>query len=106
MVLWPAVKAEIMQATSLLWFARSKLDGGYVNKVDIGDSSTTGYALLTRGLPQTKIQEIAAVKGKWRFVPLPEVCKSAIDFLFFSTHTAAMSHMKLRGMCRLLSELV
>lgn len=78
--LWPAVRAEIMQATALIWMARAKLDGPFVNQVDMGDSSSTGYALLTRGFPATKIHEVASVKEKWRFIPLPEDFKSAMEF--------------------------
>ena len=82
--LWPAVKAEIMQATSLLWYARAKLDCKYINQVDMGDSSNTGYAMMTRSFPSSKIQPISNVKEKWRYVPMPEDFKSAIEF--FNAH--------------------
>ena len=78
--LWPAVRAEIMQASSLLWFARAKLDGSFVNQVDMGDSSTSGYAMLTRSFAEVKIQEVARVREKWRFIPMPDDFKSAIEF--------------------------
>ncbi len=82
--LWPAVKAEIMQATSLLWYARAKLDGRYVNQVDMGDSSNRGYAMMTRSFTSPRIQSVSSIKEKWRYVPMPEDFKSAIEF--FNAH--------------------
>eukprot|EP00435_Cladocopium_sp_Y103_P074644 s13_g50.t1 len=78
--LWPAVRAEIMQATSLIWFARAKLDGDYVQQVDMGDSSTSGYAMMTRSFSSLKIHEVTKVREKWRFIPLPEDFRSAVEF--------------------------
>lgn len=78
--LWPAVKAEIMQSTALVWLARAPMGGQYVNQVDMGDSSSTGYALLTRSFPASKIQQVCRFREKWRFVPLPEDFKNAVEF--------------------------
>ena len=78
--LWPSVRAEIMQATSLIWFARASLGGHYIRDVDMGDSSGFGYAMTSRSVSPSIINEAIGVKERWRFIALPEQFKSAIEF--------------------------
>eukprot|EP00438_Fugacium_kawagutii_P028530 Skav222527 [mRNA] locus=scaffold2875:78605:82075:+ [translate_table: standard] len=80
-VMWPSVRAEIMQATALVWYARSSLGGHYNSEVDMGDSSGFGYAMTSKECSPMLIHEEAAVKEKWRFISLPEDVKSAVEFL-------------------------
>eukprot|EP00435_Cladocopium_sp_Y103_P021954 s1233_g5.t1 len=78
--LWPSVRAEMMQATALIWFARAYLGGEFNNEVDMGDSSDFGYAMTCRSVPAPLVREAASVKERWRFIPLPEEVKSAVEF--------------------------
>ena len=81
--LWPAVRAEIMQASSLIWFGRAELGGHYIRAVDMGDSSNIGYAMTSRFVEPCLIHDAMSVKERWRFVPLPEDFKQAV--LFFNS---------------------
>lgn len=80
--LWPAVRAEIMQASSLIWFSRAELGGHYIRAVDMGDSSNAGYAMTSRSVEPRLIHDAMSIKERWRFVPLPEDFKQAV--LFFN----------------------
>lgn len=82
--LWPAVRAEIRQACSLIWFARSFIGGPYCRDVDMGDSSGFGYAMTSRDVPASLIHDAVSVKERWRFIPVPDDFKSAVEF--FNSH--------------------
>lgn len=78
--MWPSVRGEIMQACAMIWFARSNIGGSYCQQVDMGDSSSFGYAMTSRVVSHKLIQEACSVREKWRFIPLPEEVKSAIEW--------------------------
>eukprot|EP00438_Fugacium_kawagutii_P021755 Skav204650 [mRNA] locus=scaffold949:25213:31861:+ [translate_table: standard] len=78
--MWPSVRAEIMQATAMIWFARANLGGSYCNQVDMGDSSGFGYAMTSREVEPKFIQEAISIKEKWRFIAMPDEVKSAVEF--------------------------
>lgn len=78
--LWPAVRAEIMQASALIWFSRAELGGHFIRAVDMGDSSNTGYAMTSRHVEPHLIHDAMSIRERWRFVPLPEDFKQAVIF--------------------------
>ena len=78
-VLWPSVRAEILQACSLIWFARAHLGGKYIHDVDMGDSSGFGYALMTATWSPEEIHLASQFRERWRYVPFPDDLKDAIE---------------------------
>lgn len=79
--LWPSVRKEIMLAVDLVWLARAELGGSHIHQVDMGDSATNGYALMTRWCSINQLQSISRHKEKWRFQSMPEYLQAAISGL-------------------------
>ncbi len=85
--LWPSVRSEIRNASSLVWLAFTELGGDIVRSVDIGDSSQEGYALLTRECSSSQVLAATRFKEKWRFVALPQNLKNAIERKHVERHS-------------------
>ena len=77
--LWPSVRKEIKMASSLVWLAFSELGGTICRNVDMGDSSDRGYAMMTRQCNITDFLSAIKFREKWRFLPLPENIKTAME---------------------------
>lgn len=70
--LWPSVRREIKMAASLVWLTDCSVGGSFIRQLDMGDSATHGYALMTRWCSLRQLHSFSEVKEKWRFVAVPE----------------------------------
>ena len=70
--LWPAVRAEILCACNLIWLCHVDQGASFVRQVDMGDSATRGYAMMTSWAPPDKIRAARRFREKWRYVPMPD----------------------------------
>ena len=78
---WPSVKREMKLACSLAWLTWRDLGGKLCRLVDVGDSSSSGYAMMTCEPGLDKIRAAMAFHEKWRFIPMPEPLKKAAENL-------------------------
>ena len=77
--IWSNVRHEIRTSLGLLWMARSNLAFDPVMQVDVGDSSTSAYALMTTWCTFAEIAHLCKWREVWRFSPMPEVVRHAIE---------------------------
>ena len=78
-LLWPSVKKEIRLASQLVWLSQVNVRSQIISQVDAGDSADFGYAMMCTAVPSYEIKRILRFKEKWRYVPLPDDIKSAMD---------------------------
>ena len=50
-----------------------------MQQVDVGDSSDLGFALLTSRPQLSDIQQAWSFHEKWRFIPMPQIIKTALE---------------------------
>ena len=74
---WPCVRHELKMACSLIWMTWRDLGAPYCRLVDVGDSSSSGYAMMTCDPGKPRIKAAMSVHEKWRFIPMPESLKQA-----------------------------
>lgn len=72
---WSSVRHEMKLAASLAWMTWRSLDAPIMRCVEVGDSATSGYALMSCFPDLPVIQRALAVQEKWRFIPLPDALK-------------------------------
>ena len=77
-VVWPSVRRELKIAASLSWMTWRPLGCPLMRVVEIGDSATSGYALMAGEPPEDIVRRAMSVHEKWRFIPLPEELKSKV----------------------------
>ena len=80
--IWPSVRAEITCASNLIWLCRVDLGACFIRQVDMGDSATHGYAMMTSRASVEQIRSACSFREKWRYVPLPDSLKE----LMTNTH--------------------
>ena len=78
-ILWPSVKKEIRLASQLVWLSQVNMRTQIISQVDAGDSADFGYAMMCTAVPSFEIKRVLRFKEKWRYVPLPDDIKSAMD---------------------------
>ena len=76
--LWPAVRAEIVTASHLIWLCRVDLGASFIRQLDMGDSADKGYAMMTRTASPDSIRQACRVKERWRYLPMPESLKEIV----------------------------
>ena len=77
--MWASVRREIKLAAALVWMTWRDLSAPYASLVEVGDSSTSGYAMTVCNPGDHRIRAAAAVHEKWRFVAMPETLKQAAN---------------------------
>ena len=71
---WSSVRHEVA------WMTWRSLASPIMTTVEVGDSATSGYALMSCQPDESTIRRAMAVQEKWRFIPLPEELKKhAVD---------------------------
>ena len=78
-VLWPTVKREIRNALGVMWLARASIGFDVIRQVDVGDSSSSAYALLTTWCDPHEIAELVKWREVWRFRPIPSHIRECVD---------------------------
>lgn len=74
---WPSVRQELKLACSLIWMTWKDLGAPYCRLVDVGDSSSFGYAMMTCDPGKPRVKSAMSFHEKWRFIPMPETLKQA-----------------------------
>ena len=62
-------------SASLVWITWRSLDAPLMLTLEVEDSATSGYAMMSCQPEVSIIQRAIAVQEKWRFIPLPEELK-------------------------------
>eukprot|EP00438_Fugacium_kawagutii_P030000 Skav225301 [mRNA] locus=scaffold445:112717:116856:+ [translate_table: standard] len=70
-VIWPSVRQELKIAGALAWMCWRSLDSPIMHLVEVGDSATSGYALMASEPDPGIVRQSMLVHEKWRFLPLP-----------------------------------
>ena len=78
---WPSDRCEMKLACSLVWLTWPDLGSQLCRLVDVGDSSSAGYAMMTCDPGLDKIGAAMSYHEKWRFIPMPEPLKKAAESL-------------------------
>lgn len=81
MEVWSGVRRELKTAAALVWLARRDLGAPICETVEVGDSSTSGYALMTCKPGRARIRAAVQVHEKWRFVPMPDSLRGAAELM-------------------------
>lgn len=76
--LWPSVKAEIKTAAALVWLTECSIGGQHIRQLDMGDSATHGYALMTRHCTIDQLHNFTQFREKWRYVAIPEQLRNEV----------------------------
>ena len=76
---WSSVRAEMKSAAALVWLCWKRLDAPLLRSVEVGDSSSYGYALMVTEAPRELIAQAIRVHEKWRFVSMPESLKRCVQ---------------------------
>ena len=74
---WTSVRKELKLAAALVWLTWRDLGAPLCKTVEVGDSSTTGYALMAARPGEQLIRKAIATHEKWRFIAMPESLKNA-----------------------------
>eukprot|EP00438_Fugacium_kawagutii_P020747 Skav227424 [mRNA] locus=scaffold1986:83849:88250:+ [translate_table: standard] len=76
---WSSVKKEIRDCASLVWLTWKQLNAPFLDVVEVGDSSTSGYALCACRPPQKLIRRAARYHERWRFIPMPQALRDEAE---------------------------
>lgn len=76
---WASVRREIRACVSLVWMTWKNLKAPYLSVVEVGDSSTSGYAMCACQPPPRLIRQAARQHERWRFIPMPQPLKDDIE---------------------------
>ncbi|CAK8989683.1 Uncharacterized protein SCF082_LOCUS1918 [Durusdinium trenchii] len=77
MKLWPSVRREIKVASAVVWMTWRDLAAPFSKVVEVDDSSSSGYALVSCEPGVERIRTATKVHEKWRFIAMPECLKAA-----------------------------
>ena len=75
-VVWSSVRQELKLASALAWMTWRSLAAPFSEVVDVGDSATSGYAMMSCLPPIDLIKQSVRVHEKWRFLPMPEALRN------------------------------
>ena len=75
-VVWSSVRQELKLASALAWMTWRSLAAPFSEVVDVGDSATSGYAMMSCLPPIDFIKQSVRVHEKWRFLPMPEALRN------------------------------
>jgi hypothetical protein len=75
----PSVRRELKVASALVWMTWRDLGAPFSKIVEVGDASTSGYAMMACEPGVDRIRKAVRFHEKWRFVPMPESLKAAVS---------------------------
>ena len=76
---WPSVRHELKICASLVWLTWKRLDISEMKVVEVGDSSTSGYAMMACEPPQHLVKQAMKIHEKWRFIPMHFELKQCVE---------------------------
>ena len=76
--IWDSVRTEMRLALGVMWLARSSIQFDPIRQVDVGDSSTSAFALLTTFATHNEIRDAVRWREVWRFCAMPDKLKEAV----------------------------
>lgn len=76
--LWPSVRRELKVASAVVWMTWRELGAPFSELVEVGDSSSRGYAMMACSPGLDRIRKATSFHEKWRFIAMPECLKKAI----------------------------
>ncbi len=74
---WASVRHELKTAAAVVWLCWRSLKAPIQHVVEVGDSSSSGFALMAGTFPVDQIFAAIRVHERWRFIPMPEELKHA-----------------------------
>ena len=77
--LWGNVRQEIRTALGLLWMTSASIVFDPIKQVDVGDSSSGAFALLTTVAEKHEIRELCKWREVWRYQPIAQSVKDAVE---------------------------
>ncbi len=80
---WPVVRQELKTCASLVWLTWKRLDSTVMSVVEVGDSATSGYAMMACVPPKHVVKHAMKVHEKWRFIPMPSELKQRPELGWF-----------------------
>ena len=78
---WSQVRREIKTASSIVWLTWRNLASGLMRVVEVGDSATSGYALMSCKPSERIIRNTIGVHERCRFIPMPSELREKADQL-------------------------
>eukprot|EP00438_Fugacium_kawagutii_P034634 Skav232689 [mRNA] locus=scaffold2892:36534:39881:+ [translate_table: standard] len=75
--LWGSVRQGIKIAASMVWLSWVDLAAPVQTNVEVGDSATSGYAMMVAEVPSDMVEAACKTQERWRFIPMPETLKKA-----------------------------
>eukprot|EP00435_Cladocopium_sp_Y103_P009768 s2772_g2.t1 len=76
---WSSVRREMKIAAAVCWLVWRRLDSATMDVVEVGDSSTSGYAMTCCYPPRHLTQRAMKVHERWRFVAMPSELKKCLE---------------------------
>lgn len=76
---WPVVRHELKICASLVWLTWKRLDSTVMSVVEVGDSATSGYAMMACKPPEHVVKQAMKIHEKWRFIPMPSELKQCVE---------------------------
>lgn len=76
---WSSVKKEIQVCASLAWLTWKSISAPFLDVVEVGDSSTSGYAMCACTPPLEDLRRAVRYQERWRFVPMPQSLKDEMQ---------------------------
>ena len=92
--MWSSVRQEIRTALGLLWMSSTSIIFDPVRQVDAGDSSSGAFALLTTFADRQEIKEVCKWREVWRYQPLAQSLKNAVESGSRSMVIAALEELE------------
>lgn len=95
--MWSSVRQEIRTALGLLWISSTSIIFDPVRQVDAGDSSSGAFALLTTFADRQEIKEVCKWREVWRYQPLAQSLKNAVESGSRSMAIAALEELGVKA---------
>ena len=75
---WSSVRREMKHCAALVWMAIRPLVAPTMNLVEVGDASSSGYAMMASEPPVGLIKQASVIHERWRFCPMPAELKDLV----------------------------
>ena len=75
---WSSVRREMKHCAALVWMAIRPLVAQNINLVEVGDASSSGYAMMASEPPVDLVKQAFIVHERWRFFPMPAELKDLV----------------------------
>ena len=93
-VIWGSVRQEMRTAFGLIWMSSTSIAFDPIKQVDAGDSSSAAFALLTTFAAGPKTKEVCKWREVWRYQPLAQSLKTAVESGSRSMVIAALEELE------------